>query len=210
MEWTSLSDCSETQPFPREATMKRIALIAAVVLMATSIAAPVRAQVFGVSAGAAVPTGDIGDIVDTGFAINGFFGGWVGESFLIKGDVGYHGFTSKTVTIAGEEFEAEGGLVPIRGGFYKYWGQSKRFYTGTSLGAYVPTGDFEELDTKFGLGPRVGYLFPLGGGGAIDLMFEYHTVFVGDENPLTDGDRVFYDDDKLNYLIIGLGYQTGR
>ena len=188
----------------------------AMVLMALSIAGTARGQVvFGGNAGATVPTGDLGDILDPGIAVGGFVGTWLGESFLIKGDVGYHGFSTKefTFTVGGDEFtvEAEGGLIPIRAGFYKYWGQSKRFYTGTSLGAYVPTGDLEAVDTKFGLGPRVGYLFPIGtGGGSIDLMVEYHTVFIGDENPLTDQDRVFYDSDKLNYLVIGLGFQVSR
>jgi hypothetical protein len=190
--------------------MKRSGWMGMGILMALLIAGPVRAQVFGVSVGPAIPTSDLGDILDTGFAVNGFFGGWLGESFLIKGDVGYHGFTSKEIELpGGGEIEIEGGVVPIRGGFYKYWGQSKRFYTGSSLGAYVPTGDLEDLDTKFGLGPRIGYLFPVGGGGGVDLFFEYHRIFIGDENPLTDGDRVFYDEDNVSYVVVGIGYQTG-
>ena len=195
------------------AVMKRFGYAVVMVMMVLSIAGTARAQVFGGSVGAAAPMGDLGDILDTGFAINGFVGGWVTNSILIKGDIGYHGFTSKSfeVTVGGNtvELEAEGGLVPIRAGFFKYWGQSKRFYTGPSLGAYVPTGDLEAFDTKFGLGPRVGYVFPLSGSGGIDVFVEYHNIFIGDENPLTDGDRVFYDDDKLNYLVIGAGFQTG-
>lgn len=184
-------------------------------LLAIFAAGPAQAQVvLGGSAGAAMPTGDLSDILDTGFAVGGFVGTWLGESFLIKGDIGYHGFTSKeaTFTVGGQTFtvEASGGVVPIRAGFYKYWGQSKRFYTGTSLGAYIPTGDLEGTNTNFGLGPRIGFLFPIGtGGGSIDLMAEYHTIFIGD-NPLTDEDRVFFDSERLNYLIIGLGFQVSK
>jgi hypothetical protein len=98
--------------------MKRSGWLGMGILMALLIAGPVRAQVFGVSVGPAIPTSDLGDILDTGFAVNGFFGGWLGESFLIKGDVGYHGFTSKEIELpGGGEIEIEGGVVPIRGGF---------------------------------------------------------------------------------------------
>ena len=192
--------------------MKYAVIVAIAAFVAAFTPTASQAQVFGASVGGAVPTGDIGDILDPGFGIGGFVGTWVGGSFLIKGDISYHAFSSKTFefTSGGQDFEveAEGGVVPIRGGFYKYWGESRRFYTGTSLGAYIPTGDLEAVDTKFGLGPRIGYLFPAGGG-AIDLILEYHTVFIGDENPLTEEDRVFFDDDKISYLFIGLGYQVG-
>jgi hypothetical protein len=101
-------------------------------------------------------------------------------------------------------------MASIRVGLRKYWGESRRFFTGPNLGIYIPANDISDLDSKFGIGPQIGYRFPLEGGGSVDITAEFQTIFIGDESPLTDdGDRVFFDSDKLAFFSVGIGYVFG-
>ena len=128
-----------------------------------------------------------------------------------KFDVGYWKFTSEELMLeGGPTFEVDGAVIPIRIGIRKYWGESKRFFTGPNIGIYAPGGDLDGLDSHFGIGPQVGFRFPVGDGGAsINVLAEFHTIFVGDENPLTNGEREFFDDDKASFFTFGVAYSVG-
>ena len=168
-----------------------------------------QAFVGGVTLGAAAPTSTLGDIVKTGGGGAVFIGRMVGNGMMLKFDAGYYKFSSEELTFEGGlPFEVDGGVVPIRIGFRKYWGESKRFYTGPNIGIYAPAGDISDLDSHFGIGPQVGFRFPAGQG-SIDVVAEFHTIFVGDENPLTNGEREFFDDDKVSFFTFGLAYTVG-
>ena len=77
--------------------------------------------------------------------------------------------------------DVSGAFIPIKVGVVKLWGANRRFYTNPSVGMYSGASDFDGSD--FGMGPRIGYLFPLGDGNAIlDIGAEYHNIFSDPEN----------------------------
>lgn len=172
---------------------------------------PVHAQaVFGVNLSAGLPAGDFGDIAKVGFGGAASIGTMLGESVLLKAEGGYWRFSSEGIDLTGiGTVEVEGGFVPIRVGLRKYWGESKRFFTGPNLGIYVPTSDLDGLDPKFGLGPQIGFRFPTAGGTSFDVIAELHTILIGDENPITEMDRTVFEDSKIIWFSIGVGVTFG-
>ena len=132
----------------------------------------------GVNANALVPVSDLKDIAGPGFAANVYLGYMLSESFGIEGHVGYHRFGSEEIG-QGADFSAA--FIPLKVGIVKLWGESKRFYTNPSVGIYSGASDFD--GSEFGLGPRIGYLFPLGDGAAkLDVGAEFHNIFSDPEN----------------------------
>lgn len=131
-----------------------------------------------VNAGGVVPTGDLKDIAGAGFAANVYLGYMLSDKFGIEGHVGYHKFASEEIVPG---VDISGAFIPIKIGVVKLWGESKRFYTNPSVGIYSGASDFDGSD--FGLGPRIGYLFPLGDDAAtLDIGAEFHNIFSDPEN----------------------------
>ncbi len=131
-----------------------------------------------VNSGGVVPMSDLKDIAGPGFAGNVYLGYMLSETWGIEGHVGYHKFASEEILPG---VDVSGAFIPIKVGVVKLWGESKRFYTNPSVGIYSGASDFDGSD--FGLGPRIGYLFPLGDGAAtLDIGAEYHNIFSDPEN----------------------------
>jgi hypothetical protein len=158
---------------------------------------------FTATAGGAIATGDLEDFADTGFALDFTVGVPVTESLNIIGNSGYHRFTSTDFIILGEVFDIEAGFVPLRIGIQKYWGSSKRFYTSPGIGAYIPSDDLENFDTRFGFGGRVGYQFPIAEKADFDIGVSFHSITTEDDNLFTDGDA-------MRYVVISGGLVFGK
>jgi len=156
-------------------------VIAALAVVCIFASTPAHAQGglrLGVNVGALMPMSDLKDIAGPGFAANVYIAYMLSEAFGIEGHVGYHKFGSEEVAPG---FDVSGAFIPIKIGVVKLWGESKRFYTNPSLGLYKGASDFSS--SEFGLGPRIGYLFPLGDGAAtLDVGAEFHNVFSDPEN----------------------------
>ena len=155
--------------------MKALVIVAlAVVCIFASTPAHAQGGLrLGVNVGALMPMSDLKDIAGPGFAANVYLAYMLSESFGIEGHVGYHKF--------GSEVDVSGAFIPLKVGIVKLWGESKRFYTNPSLGLYSGASDFD--GSNFGLGPRIGYLFPFGDGNAtLDVGAEFHNVFSDPEN----------------------------
>ena len=133
---------------------------------------------FEVTAGGLVPMSDLKDFAGAGGGFSFHLGHMFSESWMGKAVVGMHKFASEEVS---SSVDISGGFAIFKVGVTRFWGASKRFHTGPSLGIYRGVSDFDGSD--FGLGPRIGYLFPLGDGGTqLDLAVEYHTVFADPDN----------------------------
>ncbi len=154
--------------------MKTGCCAATILAITLSLAADARAGggiKAEVNAGAVLPVGDLADVAATGFAVNAYLVFMITRRFGVEGHVGYHKFGAKEV-VPGTEIS--GALIPLKVGIVKVWGPFRRIYTNASLGVYKGVGDFDE--TKFGMGPRVGYVIQLGGI-KLDLGAEFHSVF---------------------------------
>jgi len=172
--------------------MKTMALILITVLFLVFSVTVSQAQNLkvGINLGGVVPMSDLKDVAAPGGGGDIYLGYKFSQSWMGLVQVGFHKFGSEEV-ISG--VDVKGGLIPIKIGFTKFWGE--RFHTGPSFGLYKGTSDFDSDGadvSDFGMGPRIGYLFPLGGGGTeLDLAIEYHNVFA--------------DPDNLTYFGINLG-----
>jgi len=175
-------------------------------------AGPSSAQViFGVQGAAAIPTGDLSDVGKVGFGATGSVGILLGSGgWMLKGEAGYVKFGTEDVPVVGPGVTTEeigGSLVPIRVGLRKYWGESRRFFTGPNLGIYIPGSDFDDVDSGFGLGPQVGLRFPLGETSSLEVIAEFHTVFIDETQVGSDPTNTI---DKISYFTIGGGITFGR
>lgn len=160
--------------------MKALVIVAlAVVCIFASTPAHAQGGLrLGVNVGALMPTSDLKDIAGPGFAANVYLAYMLSESFGVEGHVGYHKFGSEEIVPG---VDVSGAFIPLKVGIVKLWGESKRFYTNPSLGLYSGASDFD--GSNFGLGPRIGYLFPFGDGNAtLDVGAEFHNVFSDPEN----------------------------
>lgn len=193
----------------------RLGVFVAGLLLALGLAArPLAAQyqyIVGIGVGPAAPTGDLSNVAATGGGGSFFIGSMVRDDLMLKIDVGYWIFSSEEITLEGGQLlEVDGAVMPFRVGVRKYWGESKRFYTGPNLGVYIPKRDLDGFKSHFGLGPQIGLRFPVGDGGrSIDLVAEFHTIFIGEGNPLTKQDRTFFEEDKASFFTFGLTYTLG-
>jgi len=150
-------------------------LILAVCTVSTAQAQGVK---LAMNAGGVLPVSDLKDTAGAGFAANVYLAYMFSEKLGIEGHVGYHQFAAEQIAAG---VEVGGVFIPIKVGVVKLWGKSKRFYTNPSVGIYSGDSDFNGSD--FGMGPKVGFLFPLGEGNAtLDLGFEFHNVFSDPEN----------------------------
>ena len=193
---------------------RRLALVVvglSLALCLSTRALAAQQYIVGIGVGPAAPTGDLSDIVKTGGGGSFFIGGMIRDGLMLKVDAGYWIFSSEELTLdGGQQVEVDGAVLPFRIGIRKYWGESKRFYTGPNLGGYIPGRDLDGLKSHFGFGPQIGVRFPVGDRGrSVDLVAEFHTIFIGDENPLTKQDRTFFEEDTVSFFTFGLTYVIG-
>jgi hypothetical protein len=188
---------------------KRVFFLAGLCLVLATGLALAEGIEGGFSGAVGIPTGDFSDIADPGFTGRGWVGYPINNSLLVSAAVGFSTF-SLTEDITGGELDFTTTMFPVTVGIVKYWGESQRFYTGPSIGAYfvklevdTPIGTFEsDTEAKFGFGPRIGYLFNVGSVD-IDVAAEYHTLFADVEDQ--DGDEIL-----LSYFGIGVGVVFGH
>ena len=147
--------------------------LAVVCIFAATVAHAQGGLKLAVNVGTVTPTSDLKDAAGTGFGGNVYLAYMFSAQLGVEGHVGYHKFAS--------ENDVSGAFVPVKIGIVKLWGASRRFYTNPSIGIYSGASDFDGSD--FGMGPRIGYLFPLGDGNAtLDVGAEFHNVFSDPEN----------------------------
>ncbi len=175
-------------PFALRRAFVRATFSTAAVAVAAAAAhaqAPVNPFGFGVSAGAAVPTGDAGDAFDVGYSIDGIITLRVPTlPVSFRGEVGYTRFALKersvddgeggTVNVSGNQriisgvanavlsFPA-GPTAVVRpyliGGVGLYNGRASGRVSGGGIGVDVDS----ESETRFGLNGGIGIEIPLSG-----------------------------------------------
>lgn len=139
----------------------------------------------GADVGIGIPTGDFGDVVNTGFGLNGVFSYFLQRNLLITGTIGYWSFgkseggvdfTFSTIPFnAGLHYRfSEVGFVPFIGAeTFLFFNNAKIEYLGYS------TSDSE---TKFGFVPLFGFAYKLSPTMELRGALKYHIIFTEDEN----------------------------
>ena len=164
----------------------------AIALCATAASAQsARPVSFGITGGASVPTGDVGDGLETGYNFGGLLQITPAISPLgLRLEGGYHSF----------DFDGGNGntrlVTGIANGVVRFPGQIVRPYLIAGVGAYNVGGEIAGVDldseTNVGLNGGVGIDIPLSGLSTF-VEARYHTVFRDGENmnlvPVTVGIR---------------------
>ena len=173
--------------------MKRVAIAASAALLSLALAAPVQAQAhFGVSAGASIPESNFGELVGTGFNVNGLVNVTVPLSPLgFRGEVGFNRFDVDSDIGNGSVRMLNGAanviLTPssimgakpyLIGGIGVY--NVKGTTSGSGLLGVGPLGSSSSSDdTRLGFNGGIGLTFGLG---PVGTMLEARYVSVNGKN----------------------------
>lgn len=155
--------------------------VLAVSLMATAAhAAPLT---FGVKAGMSMPTGDVGDLVDPGFAGGAYGDMWISPQMAIGADIVGNFFGGDGASLDIIQFGVHGmNKFNMEGGSFTPWIQY-------GLGAYngqstieSPLGDIEDSSTDLGIHGGAGVEFGRSPAMKFGVGFEYHNIFTDEES----------------------------
>lgn len=178
--------------------MKRFGLtVAALALSALAFAPGANAQArFGLAAGLAVPTGDFGDEVGTGFNIEGSAEFRPATMpFGLRADLSYNRFSVDEDTGFDGNISAFGGALNA---LFQMAGIAATPYlvVGPTITNISFDVDGQDIDsqTKIGAQGGVGVKFPLSGFTS-KIEARYHTIFT--------------DDDNTNLFLINFGILSG-
>jgi opacity protein-like surface antigen len=185
--------------------MKTATVIVALILALAAIGGPAMAQgtkAIGAGLDVALPTGDFGDVANTGFGGVVSFEYGVTPNLNLLANFGYTTWGAKNDLA---DLNINWNAIPVQfGAKYYFMPMTNRFYVGALAGFHrfsidVPfydpstgmTTTISASDTKFGIAPMAGYELSIGAGMALDL-----------------GARYQYVSDKLSYFggRVGLVY----
>lgn len=146
--------------------------------------------------GLAMPTGDAGDALETGFGFNGVFSYFINPQLIVTGNIGYWSFSVKGSTSGAS---ATFSTIPVLGGIQYRFNTSKfqpfvsaetlMFFNSWSVSYGGMSGS--ESKTEFGFVPGVGAAFPVSPTVEIRAMLKYNIIFTSGSN--------------TTYLVIGGG-----
>ncbi len=174
--------------------MKKLLVINAIIMMFFSVTMPVHAQQMkaGVQIGAAIPVGDWGDWVSTGFGGIGTFHYELKPEITLTGAIGYYSFGSKNdiSDLIGSYGDYSYSVVPIvAGARYNLGKNAEKFmpYVGAELGFYLVSSswkvsywgysaDYDHSETEFGFSPMVGFKYNLQKNLDLDVNAKYSII----------------------------------
>lgn len=167
---------------------KTLGAAAAALVLSAVAALPAHAQVsspikFNVRAGASLPTGDFGDVVNTGFIVGGgltFRAPLMPIALRVDGD--YNRFT-----IDSDLVEEDVSIWALTANAQVAPALSPVYFIGGA--GFYGTSAFDESETDFGLNGGVGLRIPLTGFSSF-VEARYHYVFTG--NGDADGSSTAY------------------
>jgi len=160
---------------------KTIVMLAlALTIFATSSYAQDGHMKLGGEVSLAMPMGDFGDAVGTGFGLTGVFTYPLNPQLFLTGSIGYISF--------GEKFDGFSfSTIPLNGGiqyrfnpgqkFQPYIGAETLFLFSTTTVKDSFFGSYSASSTDFGFTPIVGAAFPMSPNMEIRANIKYHIIF---------------------------------
>lgn len=139
----------------------------------------------GGDAGLAIPTGDLGDAVNTGFGLNGVFSYFLERNILLTGNIGYWTFSKEE---GGIEFTFN--TIPLNlgfhyrftnAGFIPYVGAETFLFFNSWKSSYL-SYSVSDSETKFGFVPLVGFAYPIAPNIEFRGNLKYTIIFTEDSN----------------------------
>ena len=164
--------------------MKILSVLALVIITSVSAygqAMPWRKQI-ALDANIALPGGDVGKSLGTGFGATGtFYHQLLSRNVFLSVGVGYLSFPFEGSS------NAMMTTIPLLvGARYNFAITGFQPYIGLELGAYFTSASASgsgvtlntETETNLGLQPKVGFRYPLGPGLDFDASVKYHVIMV--------------------------------
>lgn len=146
----------------------------------------INRSTIGIGLSLAVPLGDFADRADMGIGITGLYSYAYNYNLDFLGSIGYVMWGGKN---APSNIDISWGAIPIQIGIrYLFNVNSSRFYIGGLAGFHIfrysvkdnlLNTDRSETETKLGIAPTMGYIFPLGRNTRLDISTRYQ--FVADD-----------------------------
>lgn len=191
--------------------MKARIILAAAVLVG-SAAAMAQDNRLSLNAELALPMGDFGDAVGTGFGVTLGYEIPVSDNLGLFAQAGWMTFAGKDIdlgafgTVKGPSFTA----IPIQvGAKYYFMDNQEGFYAGALTGIHLFTPEEGDGTTDFGVAPLVGYVV----GENIDISLRYQLLFHSEDvttvNPVTFQTTTTSESTTNSYLGLRIGYMFG-
>lgn len=168
---------------------KLIMIIAAVSMMAASANAQFK---IGANIGAAVPTGDFGDMAKTGFGVEVDVKYMLNEKMSVGLGFGQYLFGGKDIETEAGPMPVDGnpyGITSIVGKYNYYFGENAfRPYVGADLGLYILKAKIDieyagrtipyidESETNFGFAPVIGFEYAFSDSWALNVNAKYNYI----------------------------------
>ncbi|HEX2617713.1 MAG TPA: outer membrane beta-barrel protein [Flavobacteriales bacterium] len=188
-------------------------MILAVAAIVGSGMAMAQENRFSLGAELALPMGDFGDAVGTGFGVTLGYEIPVGDNLGVMAQAGWMTFSGKDIdlgpfgTIEGPSFTA----IPIQvGAKYYFTDNQEGFYAGLLTGVHLFTPEEGDGTTDFGVAPLLGYII----GENIDISLRYQMLFHKEEieviDPFTGNVLASESESTTNsYLGLRIAYMFG-
>ncbi len=160
--------------------MKKLGAVLCILILFSGVSFGQGVSIMG---GLTFPTGDFGDLYDTGFGLKGTFEYPISPGLGITGTTGYlHWSTSET--FFGESLDITTTSIPLLGGVRYYFGAGDLLpYVNAELGLHILSvkaelfGESEsESETEFGFGVGGGLLFAIGPNLFLDANAKYNSI----------------------------------
>lgn len=158
--------------------LTKILAICALVLISFTANAQLK---LGVGGGIALPMGDFGDAVKTGFGVN--VGGkyMLNDNMALGLDLGYHMFSAKEEV---DGYDLKFSVIPIAPSFTYYFAtEGFKPYAGVNVGFYMGKTKVEyegvsmsTTETKLGFAPILGFEYALGEKMGLDVNAKYNYI----------------------------------
>jgi hypothetical protein len=121
-------------------------------------------------------TGDVGENLKTGLAIDVGYYYRAADAFFVGVFGGYHQF-------AGEGNTLDADIIPLNLAFkYNFSLTGIQPYVGAEGGAFVVSRGSDNSETNLGIAPRLGVRVPLSEGIDLDLNVKYNVIFQDETN----------------------------
>lgn len=169
--------------------MKRFTTLLVVMMVALSLNTSAQIRIGG-QVGVALPMGNLGDVVSTGFGFHGLFVYQLQPQLELTGLIGYTTFGSKTTDIYGDySFSMVPVLAGIRYSFSPEGENPFRPYVGAELGLIFSTvsyktdfgffggsQEFSASSTDFCFAPQVGMYYALSPAIDLDANLKFNVI----------------------------------
>lgn len=166
--------------------MKKLGAVLCILILFSGVSFGQSVSIMG---GLTFPTGDFGDLYDTGIGVSGIFEYALGPSLAITGKAGYLRW-SDSVQEVGVSVDHSMTSIPLLGGVRFYFAPGDLSpYVSAEAGLHMTSWEvsgggmsFSDSESYFGFGVGGGVLFSIGTSLYLDANVKYNSIDPGEDS----------------------------